>query len=212
MSHHQIFDLPFRSLVAVAASDAPTPGGGSVSALVGCLGAAMTAMVGNLTVGKPKFKDVEEEVKAITGAAYFIINKLEKLVNADIAAFGKFMEVYRMPKNTEEEKARREELMQKALKEATDTPMEIARTLLEALVITERLSHIGNKMAISDAGVAAYICEAALNAVLLSADINIPMIKDEEYVKRIIAEKEEIVAKAKELKEKAVAVVQERMK
>jgi formiminotetrahydrofolate cyclodeaminase len=98
------------------------------------------------------------------------------------------------------------------LKTATDTPMEIARTLLEALEITDRLAKIGNKMAISDAGVAAYICEAALNAVLLSADINIPMIKDEEYVKNIVAEKEQLVSRAKELKEKAVAVVQERMK
>jgi len=208
----ELYDLPFRKVVAVSASDAPTPGGGSVSALVGTLGVAMTAMVGNLTFGKPKFKDVEPEIKEITGAAYFIINRLEKLVAADIAAFGKFMDVYRMPKNTDEEKAKREEQMQKALKTATDTPMEIARTLLEALEITERLSKIGNKMAISDAGVAAYVCEAAINAVLLSADINIPMIKDQEYVQAIVAEKEELVRKAKDLKEKAVAEVQERMK
>lgn len=208
----EIFDFPYRKVVAVAASDAPTPGGGSVSALVGALGVAMTAMVGNLTVGKPKFADVEPQVKEITGAAYFIINKLEKMVSADIAAFGKFMEVYRLPKNTDGEKARREELMQKALKTATDTPVEIARTLLEALVITEKLSKIGNKMAISDAGVAAYICEAAVNAVLLSADINIPMVKDQDYVNKVLAEKASIVAEAKRLKEAAVAVVEERMK
>ncbi|OAT86526.1 cyclodeaminase/cyclohydrolase family protein [Desulfotomaculum copahuensis] len=208
----EIFDFPYRKVVAVAASDAPTPGGGSVSALVGALGVAMTAMVGNLTVGKPKFADVEPQVKEITGAAYFIINKLEKMVSADIAAFGKFMEVYRLPKNTDEEKARREELMQKALKTATDTPVEIARTLLEALVITEKLSKIGNKMAISDAGVAAYICEAAVNAVLLSADINIPMVKDQDYVSKVLAEKASLVTEAKRLKEAAVAVVEERMK
>lgn len=208
----EIYDFSFRKVVAVSASDAPTPGGGSVSALVGTLGVAMTAMVGNLTVGRPKFKDVEPEVKEITGAAYFIINRLEKLVAADIAAFGKFMDVYRLPKNTDEEKAKREEQMQKALKKATDTPMEIARTLLDALVITDKLAKIGNTMAISDAGVAAYVCEASLNGVLLSVDINIPMVKDEEYVKNILAEKEQMVAMAKELKDKAVAVVQERMK
>lgn len=208
----EVFDFPFRKLVAVAASDAPTPGGGSVSALVGALGVAMTAMVGNLTVGKPKFAEVESHVKAITGAAYFIINRLEKLVAADIAAFGKFMEVYRMPKNTDEEKAQREELMQKALKTATDTPMEVARTLLEAMVITEKLSKIGNKMAISDAGVAAYVCEAAINAVLLSVDINIPMIKDEDYVNTMLSEKERIISEARRLKDEAITVVQERMK
>ncbi len=208
----EIYDFPFRKVVAVSASDAPTPGGGSVSALVGSLGVAMTAMVGNLTVGKPKYLDVEPEVKEITGAAYFIINKLEKLMAADIAAFGKFMDVFRQPKNTDEEKAKREEMMQKALKTATDTPMAIARALLEALEITNRLAKIGNKMAISDAGVAAYVCEAAMNAVLLSADINIPMVKDEEYVKNMLAEKDHLVSKAAALKEQALAVVRERMK
>jgi len=207
-----IYDFSFRKLVAVAASDAPTPGGGSISALVGILGVAMTAMVGNLTVGKPKYKEVELEVKEITGAAYLIINELEKLMAADIAAFGKFIEISRMPKNTEEEKTKREVMLQKALQAATDTPMATARVLLEALEITNRLANFGNKMAISDAGVAAYVCEAAMNAVLLTADINIPQIKDEEYVNNILAEKEQLVSKAVALREQAVAAVRERMK
>ncbi|MHB8918321.1 MAG: cyclodeaminase/cyclohydrolase family protein [Desulfocucumaceae bacterium] len=206
-----MFDLTFRKVLAVSASDAPTPGGGSVSAMVGALGVAMAAMVGNLTVGKPKYADVEAEIKEITGRAYFIIARLEKLVAADIAAFGKFMDVYRLPKNTDEEKAKREEAMQKALKTATNEPMEIARTLLDALVITEKLSKIGNKMAISDAGVAAYVCEAAINAVLLSADINIPMVTDQDFVAGVKAEKAKIVSEAKRLKDLAVATVNERM-
>lgn len=206
-----MFDLSFRKVLAVSASDAPTPGGGSVSAMVGALGVAMAAMVGNLTVGKPKYADVEAEIKEITGRAYFIIARLEKLVAADIAAFGKFMDVYRLPKNTDEEKAKREESLQKALKTATNEPMEIARTLLDALVITEKLSKIGNKMAISDAGVAAYVCEAAINAVLLSADINIPMVTDQDFVAGVKAEKAKIVSEAKRLKDLAVATVNERM-
>lgn len=206
-----MFDLSFRKILAVSASDAPTPGGGSVSAMVGALGVAMAAMVGNLTVGKPKYADVEAEIKEITGRAYYIINRLEKLVAADIAAFGKFMAVYRLPKNTDEEKARREEAMQKALKTATNEPMEIARTLLDALVITEKLSKIGNKMAISDAGVAAYVCEAAINAVLLSADINIPMVTDQEFVSQVKSEKARIVSEAARLKSLAIATVNDRM-
>ncbi len=207
-----MFDQSLRKILAVSASDAPTPGGGSVSAMVGALGAAMAAMVGNLTVGKPKYVEVEPEAKEITAKAYYIINRLEKLAAADIAAFDKLMAAYRMPKNTEEEKAKKEEVLQKALQTATNQPMEIARTLLEAMVITEQLSKIGNTMAISDAGVAAYVCEAALNAVLLSADINIPMVKDQEFVNAIIAEKNDLVAEAKRLKDLAVATVQERMK
>lgn len=208
---NEMFDQSFRKILAVSASDAPTPGGGSVSAMVGALGVAMAAMVGSLTYGKPKYAEVQDEIKEITGRAYFIIARLEKLVAADIAAFGKFMDVYRMPKNTDDEKARREEAMQKALKTATNEPVEIARTLLEALTITEQLSKIGNKMAISDAGVAAYVCEAAINAVLLSADINIPMVTDQEFVKSIKDEKAKIVSEAKRLKDLAVAKVNERM-
>ncbi len=206
-----MFDQSFRKILAISASDAPTPGGGSVSAMVGALGVAMAAMVGNLTAGKPKYAGVEAEVKEITGRAYYIMARLEKQVAADMAAFGKFMEAFRMPKSTEEEKAKREEAMQKALKTATNEPVEVAGTLLEALVITEKLSKIGNKMAISDAGVAAYVCEAAINGVLLSADINIPMITDQDFVARVKEEKARIVAEAKRLKELAVATVNERM-
>jgi formiminotetrahydrofolate cyclodeaminase len=207
----EIYDLPFRKILALAASDAPTPGGGSISALAGALGVAMTAMVGNLTIGKIKYADVEPRVKEIIDAAYLIMDKLEKLVAADMEAFGKFMEAYRMPRGTDKEITRREELMQKALKNATDTPLEVAQVLLEALVITEKLTHIGNQMVISDAGVAAYICEAAINAVLLSADINVAMIKDQGYVNQALAEKEKIISEAKKLKEKAVATIQEKI-
>ena len=207
----EIYDLPFRKILALAASDAPTPGGGSISALAGALGVAMTAMVGNLTIGKIKYADVEPRVKEIIDAAYLIMDKLEKLVAADMEAFGKFMEAYRMPRGTDKEITRREELMQKALKNATDTPLEVAQVLLEALVITEKLTHIGNQMVISDAGVAAYICEAAINAVLLSADINVAMIKDQGYVNQALAEKEKIISEAKKLKEKPVATIQEKI-
>ncbi len=207
-----MYDQTLRQVLAVSASDSPTPGGGSVSAMVGCLGTAMAAMVGNLTIGKPKYVEVEAEAKEITAKAYYIINRLEKLTNEDIKAFNNLMDAYRMPKNTDEEKAARQEILQKRLKAATNQPMEIARTLLEAMVIIDQLSKIGNTMAISDAGVAAFVCEAALNAVLLSADINIPSVTDQEFVDSIMAEKADLVNKAKALKESAVAVVMERMK
>lgn len=208
----EFFDKSLREIIEVSASNSPTPGGGSVSAMVACFGVAMTAMVCNLTVGKEKYKDVEPQVKEILGTAYGLIKRLEGLVDQDMAEFNNFMAAYRLPKGTDEEKAAREAAIQKALKSATDTPMEIARVCLKALEITDQLSTIGNKMAISDAGVAAVVAEAALNGVLLSADINIPMIKDQDYVNKIIAEKEAMVAEAKRLKDKAMAVVQERMK
>jgi formiminotetrahydrofolate cyclodeaminase len=207
-----LFDNSFRKILAVAASDAPTPGGGSVSALVGALGVSMTAMVGNLTYGKAQYAAVENEVKDVTGRAYFIMARLEKLMEDDIAAFGKFMAAYRLPKASSEEKAKREEAIQKALQGATRTPLEIAATLLEALSLTAQLSGIGNKMAISDAGVAAYVCEAAIHAVLLNVDINLPMVNDEDFAAKARNEKERIAGEAGRLKEQAVAVVNQRMK
>jgi len=206
-----IFDYSFRKILAVSASDAPTPGGGSVSAMVGALGVAMAAMVGNLTVGKPKYVEVEAEAKELTGRTYYIMARLEHLMAADITAFDKVMDTYRMPKITDEEKARRVEATQKALKVATNVPLEIARMLLEALFITEQLSRIGNKTAISDAGVATYVCEAALHAVLLNVDINVLMISDQDFVSGVKEEKNKIADEARYLKELAVAAVKERM-
>ncbi|WP_227766009.1 cyclodeaminase/cyclohydrolase family protein [Zhaonella formicivorans] len=208
----EIFDWSLRKVLEVSASDSPTPGGGSVSAMVGSLGTAMVAMVGNLTVGKEKYKDVEPKVQEILTKAKDIMTKLEELVDKDIAEFGNFMDVLKMPKDTEEQKAKRAELMQKALVGATDTPLEIARVCLEALKIAEELSTIGNKGAISDVGVGAYVAEAALNSVLLSVDINIPSIKDQEYVAKALAEKNRLIVEAKALREKAVSQVQDRMK
>ncbi|HHU33255.1 MAG: cyclodeaminase/cyclohydrolase family protein [Zhaonellaceae bacterium] len=208
----KMFDLSYRKILEDSASSSPTPGGGSVSAMVGCLGAAMVAMVGNLTVGKEKYKEYESQVKVILEKAYDIISKLENLVDEDMAAFDGFMSVLRMPKDTDEQKKTRAEKMQEALKKATDTPLEIARVCLESLKIAEELSAFGNKTAISDVGVGAYVAEAALNSVLLSVDINIPSIKDIAYVEKANAEKERLMAEAKELKEKAVSQVLERMK
>ncbi|NLC38753.1 MAG: cyclodeaminase/cyclohydrolase family protein [Clostridia bacterium] len=207
----EIFDWPLRKVIEASASDAPTPGGGSVSAMVGCFGVAMISMVGNLTVGKEKYRDVEAQTEKILERTKQLLGRLEELVSADMDAFNNFMKVLRMPKDTEEEKAERARLMQEALKKATDTPLEIARVCLQGLELAHDLSSIGNKGAISDVGVGAYVCEAALNSVLLSVDINVPSIKDTAYVEKVLEEKKQLIAKAQELRAKAVAEVQARM-
>lgn len=206
------FDYPFRKILAEAASAAPTPGGGSVAAMAGVLGASMAAMVGNLTLGKQQYAAVAPEVKEITGQAYFVMARLEKLMEADMAAFNKLMSAYRMPKGNEAEKSKREEALQKALQGATSVPLEIAAALLEMLKLIERLAGIGNKMAISDAGVAAYVCEGALQAVLLNVDINLNQVTDATFAGQALQERESIAGQAQVLKEKAVAQVSARIK
>lgn len=207
----KVWDWSFRKVVEVSASNSPTPGGGSVSALVGSLGAAMVAMVANLTVGKEKYREVEPEVKAILGQVYELIEKLEQLVERDISEFSNFMQVYKMPKETEEEKRAREEAKQNALRAATDTPFVIADTCLKGLELAEKLSHIGNKGAISDVGVGAYVCDAALRSALLSVDINLPSITDLNYVREAQERKAKLLSEADALKTKALAKVKERL-
>jgi formiminotetrahydrofolate cyclodeaminase len=207
----KFFDQSLRGAIEVSASNSPTPGGGSVSALAACFGVAMTAMVSGLTLGKEKYKDVQPEAGDILEASKALLARLEELVEADIAEFDNFMAAYRLPRGTDVEKQERETAMQKALKGATDTPMEIAGVCLKVLRLTDRLSTIGIKMAISDAGVAALLAEAALEGVLLSVEINTPMIKDKDYVLRINNEKERIVKEAKILRDEILTVVRDRI-
>ncbi|MFA4886407.1 MAG: cyclodeaminase/cyclohydrolase family protein [Desulfotomaculaceae bacterium] len=207
----KFFDKSLREVIEVSASTSPTPGGGSVSALAACFGVAMTAMVSGLTLGKEKYKDVQPEVTDILEAAKALLSRLEELVEVDIAEFNNFMAAYRLPRGTDVEKQMRETAMQKALKGATDTPMEIAGVCLKVLRLTDRLSTIGIKMAISDVGVAALMAEAALEGVLLSVEINTPMISDRDYVLRIIREKEQMSAEAKILRDAILAVVRDRI-
>ncbi len=207
----KFFDQSLQEVIEVSASTSPTPGGGSVSALVACFGVAMTAMVSGLTLGKEKYKDAQPEVKDILEAAKALLSRLEELVEADIAEFNNFMAAFRLPRDTDVEIQARETAMQNALKGATDTPMEIAGVCLKVLRLTDRLSKIGIKMAISDVGVASLIAEAALEGVLLSVEINTPMISDRDYVLRTIREKEQMAVEAKILRDAILAVVRDRI-
>ena len=206
----RLFDKSLSDILQEAASSAPTPAAGayqdsrSVCRFDG-------AMVGNLTIGKKKYRDVEEQVTALRDKALGLMAAFETLVEEDISQFGKFMEAYRLPKSTEEEKQHREGVLQQALKGATETPLKVARACVELLELVCELAPIGNTMAISDAGVAAYLAEAALYAVLLNVDINVPMIKERGFAVQAIEEKEGLMEQARSLREKAVAIVSERM-
>lgn len=182
-----------------------------MSAIAAAFAASMAAMVGNLTIGKKKYRDVEEQVTALRDRALGLMSTFENLVEEDISQFGKFMEAYRLPKNTPEEKEKREAVLQQALKGATETPLKVARACVELLETVCELAPIGNTMAISDAGVTAYLAEAGLRAVLLNVDINIPMIKDQDFVGQAIKEKEGLVEQACQLRERTVAIVSERI-
>lgn len=206
-----LFSRPLREVLRVAASSEPVPGGGSVSAIAGCFGAAMVSMVANLTIGKKKYRDVEGQAVVIRDRALSLMNRLEALVDEDMTSFQRFMDVYKMPRETPEQEHTRALLMEEALKASTETPLRIARACLEGLELAAEIASIGSKMAISDAGVAANLLGAALESALLNVDINLPSIKDEEFKRASLEERLSLSRRAQELKDRCLSLVREKM-
>jgi formiminotetrahydrofolate cyclodeaminase len=211
MDANQIWQWTTEEFLNVSASSSPTPGGGSVSAYVGALAASMTCMVANLTIGKEKYKDVEPQVKEILSQAEMVLDLLKKGLSQDIAEFSNFMAALKLPKGTEEEKAVRAEKLQEVLLSATNTPLGIAQNCFKVLQLAQELAPIGNKGAISDVGVSAYLAENALKSAMLSVDINLPQIKDEGYREKVKAERAKLFEQAAAICADTVAVVQSRL-
>ncbi len=207
----KVYGHTLNDFIEVAASKSHTPGGGNVSGVVATLGASMIAMVGNLTVANKKYADHHEQAQAQVDRIMAGIEKLKELTNKDIEAFDAYMAVFRMPKETDEDKKARAEAMQAAAKTATLVPLEICKTCLAMLQEAYELAPYGNKMAISDVGVGAYVCEAALRACMLSVDINLPSIKDQDFVAQVKAERARLFTDAEDLKNKSLTHVKEAM-
>lgn len=191
-----LVEKSLEQFVEVLASNAPVPGGGGAAALVGAIGIALGSMVGNLTVGKEKYKDVEAEVIEILEEAKKLQAQLLDLVDEDAKVFGKVAEVYKMPKNTEEDKKKRNEAMQEALKEACGVPLKIMELSSAAIKLHQRLAEIGSRLAISDVGVGVLCLKAALLSGRMNVVINLNSITDEEFVKRTSDYMEKICAEA----------------
>lgn len=205
------FDKTYREILEEAASSSPIPGGGSISAMVACLGNAMVLMVANLTKGKEKYIEYQDQVDNVLFKSKAIMIRLENLVDADMQVFEKFMKSIKMSKETDEEKQARSLAIEEARKIASDVPLEIAETCVEVIELSVDLAPYGNKGAISDVGVGTYIAEASMEGALLSVGINLVGINDQEYVKQAAAKIESIRSKARELREKTIAIVEARI-
>ena len=171
--------------VRMLASGAPVPGGGGASAMVGALGVALGSMVGNLTVGKKKYESVQEDIKAVLEKAKALQDEFMGLVEKDAEVFEPLSRAYGLPRNTEEEKRKREEVMEEALRLACSVPMKIMEKSLEAVSLHEELAVKGSKLAISDVGVGVLFCKSALMGASLNVYINTKLMKDREYALKI---------------------------
>lgn len=198
-------DLTVEGFVDVTASDAPAPGGGSVSALAGALAAALAEMVANLTVGKAKYAEVEGEMKELAAAGAALRKELVEDIQKDSTAFDLYMAGIKMPKETEEEKAARREAMQNGLKAAAQVPLSVAEAALKIFPIAEAVVKRGNTNAVTDGLVAAMMARTAVIGAGLNVKINLGSIKDEAFTA-------ELAAKVKSLEEQAIACEQNILK
>ena len=191
---------PLQVYLDDAAANKPAPGGGSVSACAGALGAALVSMVCNLTRGREQFADVETEIVALVEASEAARRRLEQLLQDDTTAYNGVITAYKMPKETAEEQAARSQAVQDGLIVAADVPLEICRVAVEVCRLAKDAARIGNPQAVTDAGIGAILGEAAVVGAALNVRINLGSIKDEVYVAKTAAEIDEIQADAAALR------------
>ena len=193
------------------ASSAPTPGGGSVSALAGSLSTALSAMVCNLTIGKVKYEAFKEELSGVLEKANLLKPELEELIILDSKSFEAVMQAMRLPKGTPEETERRGKLLDEAYRKATSIPLQVMEKSLQALELAKVTAEKGNVNSISDAGVASLLGRAAVEGAFLNVMINLPSLQDQEFKKRVQNQAEEIRAKALTIADSIQNLVSEKL-
>lgn len=203
--------IPLQQFLDELASAAPTPGGGGAAAIMGAMGAALISMVANLTIGKKGYEGVEGEMKAQLAASEALRARLTAMVADDVSAFNQLMGAYRLPKETDEQKALRSVAIQDGLKQATRVPMACAKACAEVIQVAQRSAEHGNLNVISDAGAGVLALQAALRSAALNVYINTPMIRDPDFVAVVSRELETLLAENLPLTEAVYARVRSRM-
>lgn len=192
----KLAEMQVTEFVNLMASDAPAPGGGSAAALEGALGAALTAMVCALTVGKKKYADVQELAVESQKKAEDLKARFVDVMDRDTEAFNAVSAVFAMPKDTDEQKAARKAAMQEALKGCTKTPFEMMQLACETLELTRSLVGRLNASAASDLGCSALSLRAAIQGAWLNVLINISGINDEAFAAKYRANGQALLDKA----------------
>jgi len=187
-------DQSIDAFMQELSSKAPIPGGGGASALVGALCAALTHMVASLTVGKPKYAAVEAEMNAVLTQTESLTNRFLALMDEDASAFEPLAQAYRLPKETEAEKAEKARVMEAALRSAVKPPLLIMETCALAVPLIALCAGKGSVVAVSDAGVAASLCRAALEGASLNVFINTQGMQDKAYAAALNQRARELLA------------------
>jgi len=187
----QFIDQPITEFVSELSSKAAVPGGGGASALVGAVGMALGSMVGSLTVGKKKYAEVEDDIKSLMEKANALQTELLRLVDEDAVVFEPLSKAYGIPKDD----PTREAVMEDALKLATSVPLDIMRLSARAIELLDEFAKKGSRLALSDAGVGATFCKAAIEGASLNVFINTKYMVNRDYAKSVEAEADAILSK-----------------
>jgi formiminotetrahydrofolate cyclodeaminase len=204
-------DMKLKDLLNELSSKSAAPGGGTVAGIAGALSAVMISMVCNLTIGKKKYQQSEDEMKKTLENATRLIEEFTLLADKDAEVFNEVMEAYRLPHETDEEKTERTHAVQEATKRAALVPMDVLRRC-EALVLLSRSAALkGNENAISDAGVAAVMARASAKSACLNILINLSTITDEDFIGKLKTEQENVMKTVKDISEETLNIVKQKL-
>lgn len=181
-------DLTVKDFLNKVAGSDPVPGGGSIAALNGALASALAAMVANLTIGKKKYTEVQEDMQAIAQEAERLMGDFTADIDRDSDAYDRVFACFKMPKETDEEKAARSAAIQEATKYAAQVPLEVARRACALMPLIAEVALKGNQNAVTDACVAMMSARNAVLAAVLNVRINLSSLKDAELAARLQAE------------------------
>ena len=202
-----LMSMTVRRFADEVSTESPAPGGGSVAALMGSLGAALATMVANLTVGKKGYEEAWEELGAMAGRGQAVKDQLSRAVDEDTEAFNRVMEAVRLPKGTRDQQAERARAIEAANRTAAEVPLQTARLCLEAIALADKAAELGNRNSASDAGVAALAARAGAEGAALNVRINLAGIADAGFKARASEEVAAIEADARRLCEAVLARV-----
>lgn len=188
------------------ASAEPEPGGGSVAALVGALGAALVTMVTNLTLGKEKYAEVQDDMVAIQAESEKLRRRLEELVTLDALAYGRVATAMKLPREDEAQKEARRRVLQAALQGAAEVPLEVAEAALEVARLCLPAAEKGNVNGVSDAGVAVLLADAAARSAALNVKINLAWIEDDAFKREAWSRVETVLSETARLRDTVMAL------
>ena len=207
----RLIDLSCQGFAVETASESPAPGGGSISAYMGALGAALGTMVANLSSHKAGWDDRWKEFSDWAEQGQTLMQELLHLVDEDTAAFNRIMAVFAMPKSTDEEKAARAEALQEATRYATEVPLRTMQTAARVFPLVRAMAEEGNPNSVSDAGVGALAARSAVLGARLNVRINAAGLKDRTLADRLTAEADRIAAEVIQAEQEVLAIVEQKI-